>query len=151
MNSKRLLWIGLAMYAVAWFVPVVDNGTTLTKGGIPGWEALRFALSPIWPLSGIRSGAGFGAILSTLSGLTNLAVLWVVVSLARPASRPHARTLGWALLIATAVNASWISPGEIADLRIGYYLWLGSFLVMAIGALGVPREGIPATASLVAA
>lgn len=147
MMSKRWVWTGGAVYLLAWLLPVVEDGTTLPEGGVPGWEALRFALATIWPVAGVRSDHALGAILSTLSGLTNALVPVALVQFARNA-RPAARRLGWALLIAALVNASWlVLGGDPGGLRLGYYLWLASFVVLAAAGFRIARVDTVAAAT----
>lgn len=122
------------MYVVAWFLPVVDGGTTLAKGGLPGWEALRLALWPIWNRdAGIES---WGALIGVLSGLTNG---WFLASVLALTVWPvkSKRLLVWGSLLAALINAQWFALSDAADradFRIGYYVWLASFAVLACAA-----------------
>lgn len=140
--ATRILSLGLAVYTAAWFMKVVDGGKTLADGMLPGWEALRVALSPIWPYDDIQSDGWLGDVLSVASGLTNLLVLafplWL--HLAR-----HHR-VAWAVgpfILAAAVDAQWMYP-DAEGLRWGYYMWLGSFIILAIGLARAARTLPPA-------
>jgi hypothetical protein len=66
-----------------------------------------------------------------LSGLTNI---WLVLSAAlllRRRSGPR-RLLLAGLAVAAAINAMWLVLFEgFSDLRIGYYFWTVSFVLMA--------------------
>jgi hypothetical protein len=121
-------WAVGAIYAIAWFVQVIKDGQTLADGTIPGWEALRAALSPLWKEK--FNGNQLEATLSVSSGLTNIAFaasfLWLSF---RPtaASRPWA----WLLFCAAAINTFWIFDALSLDVfRAGYWLWLASFLLL---------------------
>ena len=138
------------IYLLSWLTPVAEGGTTLAQGGVPGWEAFRGALAPIWPYRGLAGDSWFSNLLSVMSGLSNL---WFVMSLAVLAVWPRRlnRAILWGLALLAVVNALWLVLSDNrADLRIGYYLWLGSFVVLAatarfIGA-GVARSNSPGAA-----
>jgi hypothetical protein len=125
-----LVTIASLTYVVAWFLPAVGGGTTLAGGALPGWEAFRASLSPLWQRVPVDR-LGFATI-SVLSGLTNG---WFLFSIAALTVWPvlARRALFWGLLLAALVNAQWfvLSGSDRAHLRIGYYLWLASFLLLA--------------------
>ena len=125
-----LLAAASLIYVVAWFMPVDQDGTTLAKGGLPGWEALQFSLSPD------TTRPWWKGVLFVLSGLTNG---WFLFSVAAHKVRPgiSKRILFWGSLLAALINTQWFvlsdSSGR-AQLRIGYYLWFASFLLLAAAA-----------------
>jgi len=127
---KLLILLASGMWFASWFLPVNSGGGM--GGWPPGWDALRVSLAPLWPYRDTTFSGDplwFNS-LGVVSGLTNLAFLgtWLTF-LARRASLP------WILLLACGVvNTCWLLSGGRSDLRIGYYLWLGSYFVMA-GAL----------------
>lgn len=127
--AKRLLIASLGVYASAWFVPVIQEGAGLGRGHVPGWDALLFALSPLWDHGTARNPA-IGGIM-VLSGLTN--ALFLVVSLqAVVRGPPQSRAVGWSLALAALVNACWaLLFGMTPDLRAGYYLWWLAFPLLA--------------------
>ena len=53
-RTRIAMLIAVMTYAVALLLPVVDGGTTILSGGIPGWEALRVAT----PSSGLAESEG---------------------------------------------------------------------------------------------
>ena len=57
MNPKRLIQIGFLIWAVAWFLPVVEDGASFPDM-LPGWEALRVALSPVWLYGDLNRAPG---------------------------------------------------------------------------------------------
>ena len=133
--SKKALAIVVILYAIAWLLPVVDGGTTLAKGGLPGWEAFRVALSPLWE-SGARD-TWWESALSVASGLTNAWFIGAVAVLWR--SPTSGRTVTWGSLAATVLNSHWwLLYQPRSDLRIGYYIWWISFA--AIAGAGIPRS-----------
>ena len=97
MNSKTrsLVLIGAASYPLAWFVPVVEGGTNLTMGTLPGWEAFRAALSPIWPYEALYLSAWYvrpawyESLLYVVSGLTNFVLVGALVRIIITVDRPH--------------------------------------------------------------
>ena len=144
-RTTMLLAAAALTYALSWLVPVVRNGATLAQGTVPGWEAFRFALSPVWPYLGFTGDRSLLDWIAVISAMTNA---WFVVSLAVlaffSAARP-AQSLFWGLLMAVIVDAIWFLLTDPGDLRVGYYLWVGSFLALAVAArlisLGEERPG----------
>jgi hypothetical protein len=140
---RTRFWLVLAclIFLVAWFLPVVDGGTTLAKGGLPGWEALRFALSPIWDRGSDMTW--WQGVISVLSGLTNVWLVLAVVLLLRREVRPR-RVLVAGLFVAAVINAMWVVLFDgFGDLRIGYYLWTVSFVLLAAAAWSGMRSNAP--------
>jgi len=131
----------MLVYLVAWFMPVIKGGSTLFDGKLPGFEALMIALGPITELGG-DSGL-VRPILSVLSGASNAVFLTALVLLARRPPRAVvavARSLG----VAAVVNTYWqFEVGFNNELRIGYYMWFGSFAMLALHARAL-AAGAPA-------
>jgi hypothetical protein len=146
MHAKRILVVAILAYLIAWPLPslivAIDSPLGLSTEVVRGWQATRWALSPLWP-GGDRVDAGLPLRLLILaSGLTNL--LFVVV--AGMAWRSHGvpRALGWAVWGAVLVDLQWLvyARADVQELRIGYYLWVGSFVLLAI-ALGRRQHATP--------
>src|SRR5262249_15050412 len=130
-------------FLFAWTLPVVKGGVTLPNG-IPGWQAFRVAASPVWPYEGTRVDSWYAAILSAASAATNL----IMVELAYAALRGRTNWLRFgavAAVVSFLINAQWILPSDRNDLRVGYYLWWASFLILSIASL--QRRFIRAEAS----
>ena len=128
------------MYVLSWLLPVGDGGATLWNGGVPGWQAFRLALAPIWSYQGLSGDSWAPDSLSVLSGLTNIGFLASVAVLAFWPQR-YTRAIFRGLVLATIINALWfVLSAERGDLRIGYYLWLGSFMVLAEAARSIPQH-----------
>ncbi len=133
-RTTTVFAIAAIMYVLSWFMPVVDGGTTLAQGGVPGWEAFRVALSPIWPYEGLSGDSWFSDLISVISGLTNL---WFIVSVAILAAWPERSVhhVLWGLVLCALVNALWFVLAEArGDLLVGYYVWFSAFVVLATAA-----------------
>ena len=131
--------VAALLYGIAWFLPVAEGGSRYGDGVLPGWEALRVALSPLWSYREFVTEGSVHSSVSVASGLTN--VLFVAALMAMVQQRSGARSIWWigaALLLAVVINAQWlvISPVE---LKVGYYCWLASFMLLAVGILLRPR------------
>ena len=123
----RVVGAAWLIHAIAWLVPVHRYGVRLPEG-VPGWEACRIALSPIWPYDGSGSwDPWWGAALAFAGGLTNLVMIASLPIVLQRAPRPRSLpvTLAWAAIGATMLNAQWVIDKDWADLRVGYYLWWG--------------------------
>ena len=126
--------IAALLYLTAWFLPVADVGSTIGSGTLPGWEAVRIAMSPLWPYDDFIAEGSLRASLSVASAVTNL--LFVIACLALLHARVTGRPLRWIafpLLIAAIINATWLWSSP-AVLSWGYYCWLGSFVLLALAA-----------------
>jgi len=144
------LTVATFLYVLSWLMPVVDGGTTLPDG-LPGWEAFRLALSPIWSYEGLAGDNWWSDLLSVLSALTNIAFLAAAAVLTSWPQR-FRRGIFWSLMSAAIINALWlVLSAERGDLRIGYYLWLSSFIVLAVVARSNPAGAGPASAHSAAA
>lgn len=120
---RRVMKAGWAMFAVAFFLPVVDGGVTLLspnvgEGLLPGFQAIRLAIEE----------RGWYSI-SALTNLLMLGTMWRTANLSR--TRTLALTVG--ITAAVLLNAVVWIPEMGADLRPGYYAWWGSFGLAAVG------------------
>jgi len=118
--------LAVLVFAVAWFVPVHKDGS---PSRVPGWEAFTGALdiqgkdTPLFDASGL---------MQRLSACTNfLMLLAVALVVLRPGQQPPS-WLPVSFDVATFLNLWWLKGGHVGDLRIGYWMWLGSFALMAI-------------------
>lgn len=124
------------LHVAAWFLPVIGEGTTLPHG-LPGWQALRFALCAVWPYRDASFEHWYNAVLATISGATAplfiLGSVWVVWF----GSRTVRRVSAWIAASAFVINAHWyvfvLFGPDPKDLKIGYFLWWFSFLLLAWG------------------
>jgi hypothetical protein len=121
MTTRILMWLAAVAYLVSWFLPATD--------AVLGWEAFRYALSPLVPFRQLGP-LGEHAIPAVLSALTNvmflvLLGLWFTRQMFRP---------GMFVRIAIAcfvLNLYWLAQAwrdhDLASLRAGYFLWLAAF------------------------
>ncbi len=135
------------VHVVAWFLPVHKDGVTFPEG-FPGAQAFEFAfwdgVAAIWRY---HDWQGVLTILSVV--VTVLFILgspWVALK----ASKKLQRTCAWIAALAFLNNADWFvrvlieekrDPASSAYqvLRIGYYVWWASFLLLAIGLRSLSR------------
>ena len=144
MRGKVAVTLAGLAYLLAWFLPSVYlpnlEPWSADRLIVPGWEATRAALSPIWP-SDASVGGSLRAVLAVASGLSNLLFLAaIVLAVWRPGSVP--RWLPWTVGGAALLNAHWLigDSGFRSSLSSGYYLWLASFALLALALLWT-REG----------
>jgi hypothetical protein len=125
-RSTQLFVLACALFSVAWFVPVVDGGTTLAKGELPGWEAVKAALSPLWDPTARDS---WTSILAVLSGASNI---WFVAAVAARSGRLRlsSHVVRRGTIVAALINAHWLA--SFRGLRAGYYLWFVAFVLLAV-------------------
>jgi len=140
--QRLLIWAAWLAYVAAWFLPIVKEGATLPDG-LPGWQAFRVATCAVWPCADISIDKWYKAVLFTISAVTT--VLFIPVSLWAVSSglRALRRAFAWVATSAFIVNAHWyVLYGGSArqDLRIGYFLWWLSFLLVALGLFDLPRR-----------
>ena len=132
MKKHPLISVAFLVHAVAWFLPVARDGVTFPEG-LPGWQAFFFALlwskGPPWWLGALSAMSALSTALFVLGAG------WVVAM----GSHIVRRVSAWIAACAFAVNAHWIVFSGKLGLRIGYYLWWGSFLLLAIGLLRLSR------------
>ena len=109
MTSRSLRYTALFIFAVSWTLHVIRGGVTLPKG-LPGWEAFRVAFSPVWPYADVRVDTWYWA-----------------------APDRRRASVKWIAVVAFIINSQWLvfGDGDWRGLRIGYYLWWISFLLLA--------------------
>ncbi len=118
MKSRVIVLIGTVMYVLAWFLPVHRS---LGSSMVPGWEAFRIA---VWPYGG--SDPWYAGLHYAASALSNIVLI------------------GALALVLVVLNTHWFVLSENrGDLRIGYYLWASSFVLITAGlALEARRAGV---------
>jgi hypothetical protein len=131
-RGRVLLLVSIVAHAMGWALPVMDD--------YRGFHAFRVALSPLWPYARanvqFHIPAGRLVYLSVASALTN--VVFVVVAIAALVgalqTRSRQRVAVWVVGAATLLNLHWpISMGDSAGgLRVGYYVWIASFLLLLL-------------------
>ena len=132
-KPNALIFVAWALHLVAWFLPVVKANDVHPV--LRGWQAFRYASCGVLPCEGIEFQTLHHAVLATISVLTTLffilGSLWLLLHGLRSLRRPFA----WAAAAAFAFNTHWIVifGSERPALTIGYFLWLSSFLCLALG------------------
>jgi hypothetical protein len=149
-TGRPVFLVGVIAYVLSWFLPVVPNKTE----GVPfrGWDAFLTAIGPVFDPQHTDVCA---QALWVLSALTNLLILGaVLIMLGRRAPPPRAVTIS--LAVAAVLNTYWFFLGgpawaigmipdtaplkdnclaignEPLPLLAGYYVWLSSFVLVAI-------------------
>jgi hypothetical protein len=137
-KTKNLVFIGAASYLLAWFVPVVAGGTGVTSGTLPGWEAFRAALSPVWAYEHLdlsewpSKPAWYWSVLYVVSGLTNLVLVGALLRIMAQPDQPHP-LLRAMLFAAGAFNTWFLLIPDRSGLRLGYYMWAIAYFLIAAG------------------
>jgi hypothetical protein len=149
-KPNALIFVAWALHLAAWFLPVVKANDV--HPFFPGWKAFRYAACGVWPCEGIKFQTLHHAVLATISVLTTLffifCSLWFVLRGSGSLRRPFA----WAAAAAFAFNTHWIVifGSDRSALTIGYFLWLSSFLFLALGLFLSRDEGEKEAPSTVA-
>ncbi|HTZ49348.1 MAG TPA: hypothetical protein VMH20_17290 [Verrucomicrobiae bacterium] len=143
-----LIWAAWLTHAVAWFLPVIGEGTTLPQG-LPGWQAFRVAFCAVWPYRDAQFEHWYNTVLCTISAVTTPLFIFGSVWLVWFGSRRVRLVSAWIAVAAFVINAQWylfVSFGPTPnDLKIGYFLWWLSFLLLAWGLFAMssskPQDG----------
>lgn len=141
-KSRHLLILAGIAYLLAWPLPSVVETIPVPLGPtvevVRGWEATRWALSPVWPDRRSLEVGPLHAAVIVASALANLVFLGALLLALRWPKR-ITRVLEYATWIAVLLAAHWLLffRPELKSLRIGYYLWLTSFVLLALGVHGV--------------
>jgi hypothetical protein len=120
------LFAAIVANVMGWLLPAVYNEA--------GWRAFRAALSPLWPYEGFRLDPGLLLVLSVASALSN--ALFAVLAFVLALREDRARVVLWVAAAATLLHLHWpISMGdERRLLEAGYFVWVGSFALLALAA-----------------
>jgi hypothetical protein len=136
-RSHFLIGGAWLLHAVAWFLPVHKDGVTFPDG-LPGWEA--FSVAALAAHDSMNAHDWWFAVLSTMSAATTplfiIGSIWVV---ARGSSALR-RTSAWIAASAFILNAQWCIYPMRNDLRVGYFLWWFSFLLLAMGLFDLSKR-----------
>ncbi len=134
MARIKALWIcAVVANVLGWVLPVIDDDSRVYRG----FHAFRVALSPIWPYEQFRMPYGYLVWLSVASAFTNL--LFVAMALylwPRLTRAAGSRFAVFVLGAAALLNLHWTFTMEdnAADLAIGYYVWVLSFVLLLLAA-----------------
>ena len=142
--------LATVMNAIAWLVPVArlrSDSLGLDRVPMIGWQAFATSLFPFDVGARISASDPLFAVLSLASALTNLMFI-VALAILLPGGDRSPRT--WrrveaALWVCFGLNGWWLATG-VSHLLAGYYLWLGSFALLALAVRqhrGAERHPIP--------
>jgi hypothetical protein len=132
--ASAAVWIlisGMIIYFISWFIPAYGPD-------IKGYNAYRYASRLIFEMEfdGIQSlWDKIVLVLASLSPYTNYILAIIMIALLAAGSRlpglPVCRTI---LIIFLVINLVWIYglTEDMSRLRIGYYLWIISFVLVII-------------------
>jgi hypothetical protein len=140
-KAHVVISVAWLLHATAWFLPVVKEGVTLPQG-LPGWQAFRVAACAVWPYEGVHIEGWYNVVLSTISAVTTLLFVLTSVWVVLRGSRTLHRASAWIAASAFIVNAHWCIRfgSDRMDLRVGYFLWWLSFMLLALGLFGLSRQ-----------
>lgn len=127
------------IHAVSWFLPAVRGVDT----NLAGWQAFLLTVWAILLPDRARSfQMSFQVLLQVLSALST--VLFVLVSpwIVGAGSRRWLYASAWVAVAAFIVNVQWyaISLSDKPSVGVGYFLWWGSFALLAIGLFDLARR-----------
>jgi len=147
-NPSLLILAAWIVHLTSWFLPALEVQDI--RAPVAGWKAFRLAACAIWACEDVQYEQPGYAVLGTLSVITTL--LFVLCSpwvMAR-GSRLLRRCSAWVAAAAFIFNMHWliIFGPQRSQLAIGYYLWLLSFFLLAIGLFASSRVIVSATEQL---
>jgi hypothetical protein len=132
MTRAKVFWVlAIVANALGWALPVIEDDQRVYRGV----HAFRVALSPLWPYQQFHMPAGYMMWLSIASALTNVVFVAMAAYLWPRVARGTGSRLGVFVLGATALlNLHWTvtMQGNAADLGIGYYVWVISFVLLLV-------------------
>jgi hypothetical protein len=128
--SILVAWI---VHVASWFLTAVEVQEVYTP--VAGWKAFRLAACAIWPCEGVEFQTQGHAVLATISVITTLFFVLCSPCIVFRGSRLLRRWSAWVAAAAFILNTHWIITfgPQRSQLAIGYFLWLLSFLLLAIG------------------
>jgi hypothetical protein len=132
-------WI---FHAISWFVTAVKP--LEYSGPIAGWKAFRLATCGVLHCEGVEFQTPHHAALAGASAITTVFFLcspWLVLR----GPQSLRRWSAWVTVAAFLLNIHWIVTfgDQRSALAIGYYLWLSSFLLLAVGLFAsVPKASM---------
>ena len=132
MAGKRTLAFATLAYVAAWFLPSLVLRDGEVSGVVRGWTATWAALYPLLHLEFLTHNK-LREALEAATGASNILFLTALVVALR---WPHrlTRWFEWAVFGAALLDAQWLiwAGDDRRDLRAGYYLWVVSFVLLAI-------------------
>ena len=142
--------LATVMNAVAWLIPVArlpSDSLGLDRVPMAGWEAFATSLFPFDVVARISASDRVFGVLGLASALTNMMFIVALAILLRGGDRsPRTwRRMEAAVWVCFGLNGWWLAT-SVAHLLAGYYLWFGSFALLALAIRqrrGAERHAIP--------
>ena len=131
-KANLLIWAAWILHVASWFLPTVKPHDF---AAVPGWQAFRFAACAIWTCGETEFQTVHHAVLATVSMTTTLLFVlcspWVVLR----GSQSLRQWSAWVAAAAFVFNMHWIVTfgPQRSELAVGYFVWLLSFLLLAVG------------------
>jgi len=123
-----------AAFTIAWFLPTVYAKAEFSLR-LSGWKAFLAAGTVAWDDG--KTEFEWLRVLSLVGMLSNVLVLISPWMLLRYARVPRWFAIG--IAAAFAVNLAWLAAIKATDLRVGYWLWIGSMGALAV--IAILRRG----------
>jgi hypothetical protein len=127
-----LAWAAWGTFAISFYLPAY--------GSCPGWLCAKFSVLAFSDTSG-----DWDSILLALLTLANLLMIASVFWL--PRFSGNARSLKWlrglsfaALALVWSYIGLWLANGGSSNLKVGYYVWAGSFLLLCFSTCPLPER-----------
>jgi hypothetical protein len=133
-KSNLFILVAWTLHLISWFLPAVKPQPELFTRPIPGWKAFRLAACGVIPCEGIEFQTRHHAVLAGASAITTVFFLcspWLILR----GSQSLRRWSAWITAAAFLLNMHWIVTfgDQRSALAIGYFLWLLSFFLLAVG------------------
>lgn len=144
--TKRYLLIATAwlVHTAAWFLPAIKGflGSKLDHG-IPGWSVFLAETCALRPCEGTSVDPWYGTAISAIGVVTTVLLVFGSPWIVWRASRRLRRAAAFVMAGAFAVNSQWyvFYVPDRSDLGVGYFLWCGSFALLAIGLFWLAGTG----------
>lgn len=144
-GENSWFWTGVALWAISWFLPAAGLGAGgVELGSISGFRAFRLTWEASWEGHRASGDVAFRELSQQRQAHPGspsdrfLPWTWAL-NLAIPIAvllRKIAPVMLWVALFGCALMAFWWwvkLPSEA--LRVGYYAWVGSFVLTGVGVL----------------
>ena len=132
-KPNLFILVAWTLHLIAWFLPAVKPQQDFTKP-ILGWKAFRLAACGVISCDGIEFQTRHHAVLAGASAITTVFFLcspWLILR----GSQSLRLWSAWITVAAFLLNMHWIVTfgDQRSALAIGYFLWLLSFFLLAVG------------------
>jgi hypothetical protein len=132
-KPNLFILVAWTLHLIAWFLPAVKPQQEFTKP-ILGWKAFRLAACGVISCDGIEFQTRHHAVLAGASAITTVFFLcspWLILR----GSQSLRLWSAWITVAAFLLNMHWIVTfgDQRSALAIGYFLWLLSFFLLAVG------------------